>query len=107
LLDCDGCGNLEWDWPTAERTHGAKMEDQDTCHDFNIRTVLGEKAENFGEKKVAMPVVYNYSNILICPRWKINRWYIPNESRPTDNSGTMENKRLAAKLRDPKAYYKE
>ena len=43
------------------------------------------------------------------PKYKMERWWLPNEGRPVRNNqpvGTMENDRIAEKLRDPEGYAK-
>ena len=90
-----------------------KMEDKKVCHDFTVKIWLREEWNLKNEEsKTPSAFVDNYHNselvVGLFPRYKLQRWWLPNEARPTDKkiSGTMENERIAEKLRNPEEYAK-
>jgi len=76
-----------------------KMEEKDVYHNFTFKAWLGEESKTFS-------VFNNYSKSEFLVG--LQRWLLPNEARPNDIriSGTMENERIAIKLRNPETYYK-
>ena len=76
--------------------------------------VLKEKATQLWRKEAEIPQSYSQTYpaseflILLFPRFKIQKWW--RQFRPQKNNqflGTMEDERMAEKIRDPEAYYRK
>jgi len=101
------------------------MEEEINCHDFYISLQVGkenklmnekEKRKNWGESFSEIDQLekgWKEDNItlVLFPKFTLQKWWGKNrgEGRPFNKAGkfvgTMENERIAEKLRDPEAYY--
>jgi diadenosine tetraphosphate (Ap4A) HIT family hydrolase len=89
-----------------------KMEDANVAHDFSIELILGKEAAKIWREEADSSFVYPDSElvILLYPRYEEKECW-RTENRPVEKSGTkikgsMENERIAKKLRDPEEYAK-
>ena len=85
-----------------------KMEDANACHDFIVQIILGKEAAKTFKKEAELPAHTPFQEeeimITLVPKFKSIRWW-KGERPIKDNKvfGSMENERLAFKLKDPKS----
>ena len=91
-----------------------KMKSASFAGGFTIKCELKEKGTQLWKKEAEIPSNYSQTypatefSILLFPRFRIQKWW--RQFRPQKNSqflGTMEDERVAEKIRDPDAYYKK
>ena len=91
-----------------------KMKSASFAGGFTIKCKLKEKGTQLWRKEAEIPQSYSQTypasefSILLFPRFKIQKWW--RQFRPQKNNqflGTMEDERVAEKIRDPEAYYKK
>ena len=86
-----------------------KYETKINCHNFFIGCNLGHSGKLVAQEKGETPPLDRDICFIFFPKYKMERWWMPNEGRPVQNNqpvGTMENEQIAEKLNNPEEYAK-